>query len=403
MEDPESGNGPMTSPAVLTPSVRLQGALQTLMERLSVHMDLTEPRERAFPSAHQHTLSMLIESLAQEGQVGPDLDRRFLEQAAISEAAGLGPLDRLLNNRAVREVVVDNPSRILADLGGGLSPVSSFFSSTQAVQVVLRRLCARAGQELSEAPIQQFQLPDGSQLQVFLPPFSPSGPLFSIRCPTRSATSADGLVTEGVLSIDMLALLRAAVQRQLNLLIVGPTGAGVTTLLGAVASLAGDHERIVTLQDAPSLAIQHPHVLPLSISSMPGTSLTDVLRHAARLRADRMVIDDLRGEDALAALTGAASMRGVFVGMHAPSPSAALEQLELFAQVSLGGARASLAPLLAHAFQMLVHVSIDPSGARRVQSIAEIRGAREQTLDVAVLYRYDGGFKATDQRATFLG
>ncbi|MGD8863718.1 MAG: FHA domain-containing protein, partial [Myxococcales bacterium] len=145
LEDPESGAGPATSPAVLAPSVRLQGALHTLMERLGARMDVTRTSEHAFPSEHQRTLESLIDGLADDGIIGPELDRRFLTEAAISEAVGLGPLDRLLNNRSVREVVVDGPSRILADLGGGLSPVSSFFSSSAAVRVVAARLVARAG------------------------------------------------------------------------------------------------------------------------------------------------------------------------------------------------------------------------------------------------------------------
>jgi pilus assembly protein CpaF len=402
VQDPDSG-GPATSPAVLAPSVRLQGALQTLMERLATRIDLADSRERAFPSEQVATLEALIDELASAGVIGPDLDRRFLTQAAISEAVGLGPLDRLLTNRSVREVVVDGPSRILADLGGGLSPVSSFFSSAQAVQSALRRLCARGGKPLGTSSIEEVLLPDGSHVQVLMPPLSPGGPLISIRCPPRNATSADALITEGVLSIDMLALLRAAMQRRLNALVVGPVATGVSTLLGAIASLCQDHERIVTLEDAPSLSIQHPHVLPLHLAGAGGKSLDEVLRHAARLRADRLVIDDLQGKDALGALLGAAAMRGVLVGMHAPSPAAALEQLEMFAQVALGGARASLATLIAQAFQLLVHVSTDSGGARRVLSIAEIRGAHESTLDLSTLFRYDGGFKPTEQRAGFLG
>jgi pilus assembly protein CpaF len=400
VQDPDSG--PATSPAVLAPSVRLQGALQTLMERLAGRMDLAESHERAFPSEQQATLEALIDDLARDGVIGPDLDRRFLTQAAISEAVGLGPLDRLLTNRSVREVVVDGPSRILADLGGGLSPVSSFFSSSQAVHTVLRRLCARAGKKLTGAAVEEVQLPDGSQVQVLMPPLSPSGPLISIRCPLRTATSPDGLITEGVLSIDMLNLLRTAMQRRLNTLVVGPMTAGVSTLLAAIAALCQDHERIVTLQEAPSLAIHHPHVLPLSLAGSHGKSLDEVLRYAARLRADRLVIDDLRGKDALSALLGASAMRGVLVGMHAPSPAAALEQLEMFAQVALGGSRASLATLIAQAFQLLVHVSLDPNGARRVLSIAEVRGSHDGVLELTTLYRYDGGFKSTEQRAGFL-
>jgi pilus assembly protein CpaF len=185
-------------------------------------------------------------------------------------------------------------------------------------------------------------------------------------------------------------------------LVVGSVASGVSTLVSALASLCQDHERIVTLQEAPSLAIRHPHVLALSLAGEGAPGMAEVLRHAARLRADRLVIDDMRGTDALAVLGCAVATRGVLVGMHAPSPAAALEQLELFAQVALGGARSSLAGLIAQAFSLIVHAGIDGGGARRVLSISEVRGARDQTLDLAVLHRYDGGFRATDQRATFL-
>lgn len=402
VQDPDSGQGPATSPAVLAPSVRLQGALQTLMERLAARMDVSEPHERAFPSEQQRVLEALIDELASEGVTGPDLDRRFLQQAAISEAAGLGPLDRLLNNRSVREVVVDGPSRILADVGGGLSPVSSFFSSSRAVQDVLQRLFARAGKSPGGGPVSEVQLPDGTQVQVLQPPLSPAGPLITIRCPLRTTVSADGLVTEGALSIDMLSLLRSAVRARLNVLVAGSVGTGVSTMLSALASLCQDHERIVTLQDAPTLAIAHPHVLGLRLGGEGVPPLAEVLRHAGRLRADRLVLDDLRGPDALAVLTHAAGSRGLLVGMHAPTPAAALEQLELFAQVALGGAKSSLAGLLAQAFSLLVHVGSDAGGTRRVLSIAELRGARDQTLEVTVLHRYDGGFKSTEHKPSFV-
>jgi Flp pilus assembly CpaF family ATPase len=114
------------------------------------------------------------------------------------------------------------------------------------------------------------------------------------------------------------------------------------------------------------------------------------------------VIDDVRARDALGVLLGAAAMPGVLMGMHAPSPSLALEQLELFAQVELGGGHGSLARLLSRAASLLVHVAPDNDGTRRVQSIAELCGARDETLEITTLYRYDGGFKAGEHKATFL-
>lgn len=402
LQNPEQIGGPATSPAVLSPSVRLQGALGTLMERLAGRMDTTAPLERAFPSEHQRTLDGLMEELASSGMIGPDLDRRFLTQAAISEAVGLGPLDRLLSNRAVREVVVDGPARILADLGGGLNAVSSFFSSNAAVIVAGRRLLARAGKDLTNESVQTAQLPDGLQVQILLPPLSPQGALLSVRCPPRAPQQADGLVTEGMMSLDMLALLRSAMQKRLNFLIAGPMATGVSTLLGALGSLCPDHERLLALQDGPSLPIDHLHVLPLHRSALPGESFAELLRIGTRLRPDRILIDDVRAEDALPLLMGAAAARGMLVGMHAPSAIAALEQIEILAQITLGGARSSLAALLAQAFQVLVHVSMDADGARRIVAIHEIRGARENTVEVSPLYSYDQGFKASDNRASFI-
>jgi pilus assembly protein CpaF len=346
-------------------------------------MDTTAPVERAFPSEHQPTLDSLMDELGSDGVIGPDLDRRFLTQAAVSEAVGLGPLDRLLSNRAVREVVVDGPSRILADLGGGLNAVSSFFSSNAAVIVAGRRLLARAGKDLTGDAVQRAQLPDGVQVQILMPPLSPLGPLLSVRCPPRAPQQADGLVTEGMLSLDMLALLRSAMQKKLNVLVAGPMATGVSTLLGALGSLCPDHERLLAIQDGPSLSIDHPHVLPLHRGGSD-ESFAELLRIGSRLRPDRVLVDDARGEDALALLMGAAATRGMLVGMHAPSAIAALEQIEMLAQTSLGGSRSSLAGLL-----------------RRVLGIDEIRGARESTLEVRPLYRYDHGFKASEHKPSF--
>jgi pilus assembly protein CpaF len=268
------------------------------------------------------------------------------------------------------------------------------------VLVVGRRLLARAATALTDAPVQTALLPDGMQVQILMPPLSPGGPLLSVRCPGKSPIVADGLVTEGMLSLDMLALLRSAVQRRLNVLVAGPLASGVSTLIAALGSMCPDHERLVTLLDGPALTIEHPHVLPLQRSAS-AESLADILRHAARLRPDRILIDDVHGLDALPLLVFASASRGLVAGMHAPSSEAALQQLEMFAQVGLAGS-ATLGPLLSQAFSLLVHVGTDIEGGRRVMGISEVRAARGQTLELLPLYRYDQGFKPSEHRAGFL-
>jgi pilus assembly protein CpaF len=400
-----SSAGGLTSPAVLAPSIRLQGGLATLMERLATHMNVARGEESAFPSEQAQTLERLIDELANDGTIGPDLDRRFLREAAMSEAVGLGPLDRLLSNRSVREIVVDGPNRVLADLGGGLTSVSSFFSDDSAVLVVARRLLHRAKRKLDPTePVHEAQLPGGGLLQVLLPPLSPKGPLISVRCPPRAQSAPDSLVTDGVLSSDMLALLRTSMQQRKNILVLGPLGTGVSTLLAMITTLAPDHDRVVTIENAPSASLLNSQTLPLSRNALPEAGLDEFLRQASQLRYDRLVIDDLRAEDALPALSTAAATSGVLLGMHAPSPQIALTLLELFGQATLRSAGQGIKPLVAAALQLLVHLAPDGTGTRRVLSISELHQPQPHELELRPLFRYDGkAFLATEQRASFLG
>jgi pilus assembly protein CpaF len=398
---PASGAG-LTSPAVLAPSIRLQGALAMLMERLASHMNVARSEESAFPSEQQQTLERLIDELADEGTIGPDLDRRFLRESAMSEAVGLGPLDRLLANRSVREIVVDAPTRVLADLGGGLTSVSSFFSDDSAVLVAARRLLHRAGQTLdADQTVHEAQLPGGGRVQLLLPPLSPKGPLIAVRCPVRAQSAPDSLVTDGVLSSDMLALLRSYVQQRKNILVLGPHGTGVSTLITMLTLLGPDHERVVSIEDTPSASLLNTQTLPLSRKARPEAGLPEFLRQASQLRYDRLVIDDVRPDDVLTVLSTAAASNGVLLGMHAPNPEIALTLLELYAGAALRSESRGLKPLMAAGLQVLVHLAPDSSGARRVLGISELQQPTPDSLELRTQFRYDGkAFTAGPQRAS---
>jgi pilus assembly protein CpaF len=380
---------------VLTPSVRLQGALRSLMERMAQHVDVYAPVESAFSTHNGTVLEGLIDELAQDGEVSADIDRVFLRDAAISEAFGLGPLDRLLANSSVREIVLDGPQRISVDMGGGLSTVSAFFSSKQALLCAAQRLLARGGQAVvAELAVQECVLPNGSYVQVLMPPLAVRGPLVSIRCAPRMPLNIESLVTQGMLSNDMSMLLRSAIRNHRNVVVLGAAGVGVTTALGVLASLALDHERVVTVEDVPALTLDHPNAL--SIRRGVQQSLDEVLRRVARLRYDLIALDDVRGDVTRDALLLAAERTGVLIGFHAQSIEAALKQLELFSRLP------QAAGLIAQAIHVLVQVELDRDGVRRVVSIAEVVGARDEALTVRELYRFDGSFRATEHRASFL-
>ncbi|HTU62879.1 MAG TPA: ATPase, T2SS/T4P/T4SS family [Polyangiales bacterium] len=382
----------LTSPAVLAPNVRLQTALSMLLERLAPHLDIQRHEESAFPSEHQALLDALIDQLADEGMLADDIDPVALREATINEAVGLGPLERLLNNRQVREIVVDGPTCVHADLGGGLTRTSSFFSDDGAVRVIAGRLLYRAGQKLDATkPVHEAQLPGGGTLQLLLPPLSPRGPLMTVRCATRAQRNPESYVTDGALSMDMLALLRGCMQQRRNVLVLGTVGSGVSEWLMLLARLAPEHERIVTIEDAPNASLLNPQVVPLCRRALPGASLHELVHRATALRPDRLILDDLRLSEADSALAAAAASGGVSIGLHAPSPQVALSLLAHSAGQALGGNAGLATVLLGSALSLFIHVGSDPSGTRRLLSIQELQRNTAGLPELRPLFRFEGG------------
>jgi pilus assembly protein CpaF len=382
----------LTSPAVLAPNVRLQSALSLLLERLAPHLDIQRHEESAFPSEQQSLLDVLIDQLADEGTLAEDIDPMALREAAINEAVGLGPLERLLGNRQVREIVVDGPTCVHADLGGGLTRTSSFFSDDGAVRVVAGRLLHRAGLRLDPArPVHEAQLPGGGSLQLLLPPLSPRGPLLTIRCATRAQRSPDSYVGDGALSTDMLALLRGCLQQRRNVLVLGTVGSGVSEWLMLLARLAPEHERIVAIEEAPNASLLNPQVVPLCRRALPNAGLQELVQRAIALRPDRLILDDLRLSEADIALAAAASSGGVSIGLHAPSPQVALSLLAHSAGHALGGNAALATVLVSSALSLFIHVGSDPSGTRRLLSIQELQRNAAGLPELRPLFRFEGG------------
>jgi pilus assembly protein CpaF len=387
----------LTSPAVLAPNVRLQTALSMLLERLAPHLDIQRHEESAFPTEQQALLDALIDQLADEGMLADDIDPLALREAAINEAVGLGPLERLLNNRQVREIVVDGPTCVHADLGGGLTRTSSSFSDDGAVRVIAGRLLYRAGQKLDPSkPVHEAQLPGGGTLQLLLPPLSPRGPLLTVRCATRAQRNPESYVSDGALSMDMLALLRGCMQQRRNVLVLGTVGSGVSEWLMLLARLAPEHERIVAIEDAPNASLLNPQVLPLCRRALPNTGLHELVQRATALRPDRLILDDLRLSEADSALAAAAASGGVSIGLHAPNPQVALSLLAHSAGHALGGNAALATVLVSSALSLFIHVGSDPSGTRRLLSIQELQRNSNGLPELRPLFRFEaGGFVAS--------
>lgn len=316
----------------------------------------------------------------------------FVEPAAADPQA-LGPLASLLEEPGVLEILVDTRG-ILVDRGTGVVAAPVRFGSPALALRAARQLFAQAGRTLGESLVAEATLADDTHVTVVLPPVAVGGPLIEIRRMGRPAMTGEALVAQGMLSGDMLATLRAAVAVRRNIVVVGPDDAGVPLLLAALVQPLAD-ERIVAVEAAPELVLGSAKASRLTAS---GIAFATLVERAGRLRADRLVIDGIRGAEAREALVVLSSRGGgSLVGVRAVGHSAVLEHLEALA--SLGGGRDGVASLIGSSVHVVVRVARGSDGTRRVESIAEL--GTEGLVELFELG--EGGFASTGFRGSFLG
>lgn len=316
-----------------------------------------------------------------------------LVDVAAPDPQALGPLAALLEEPGVIEIVVEGSRGVLVDRGSGLvSAPGRFASPTHAVRAVAQ-LFAQAGIALTSAAMQEAALPDGSHVSVVLPPVAVGGPLVEIRRVGRPAAAGETLVAQGMLNNDMLATLRSAVAVRRNIVIVGPDDAGVPLLVSALVQGAGD-ERIVTIESTPELTLGSAKVARFAAGSAP---FGELIARASRLRADRVVIDGVRGPEAREALIALASRGGATIlGVRAVSHSAVLEHLEALA--SLGGGKDGVAALIGASVHVVVRMARGADGTRRVESISEL--GTEGLVELFELG--ENGFASSGYRPSFM-
>jgi pilus assembly protein CpaF len=316
-----------------------------------------------------------------------------LVEVAAPDPAALGPLASLLEEPGVLEIVVEGARGLLVDRGTGLVPAPGRFASPTAAVRAVAQLFAQAGVALTGAAIQEACLADGSHVSVVLPPVAVGGPLVEIRRVGRPSVAGETLVAQGLLSNDMLATLRAAMAVRRNIVVVGPDDAGVSTLLSALVGAAGD-ERVIAIESSPELTLGGGKLARFTAGA---SSFGGLIAHASRLRADRVVIDGVRGAEAREALVALASRGGAtLLGVRAVSHSAVLEHLEALA--SLGGGKDGVAALIGASVHVVVRMSRGADGTRRVESIAEL--GTEGLVELFELG--ENGFASSGYRPSFM-
>lgn len=301
--------------------------------------------------------------------------------------AALEPLNSLLEDPNVSEILVNGPSEVYFERRGRLERSGARFPSGAALDAALKNIAQYVGRPLDEEqPILEGHLPDGSRLEAVIPPVSPAGPMVAIRRFPKARLTMEGLVTRGTLDAEIAGLLGRCVAAHRNVLVAGGTGSGKTSLLTALSSCIDPRERIVLIEDARELTLEAPHVVrlltrPSDSRGRGGITMRDLLRATLRLRPDRIVLGEVRGGEAVdlvQAMTSGHS--GCLSTIHASRPADALRRLE--AMSLLAGTELPLPALraqIASAIDVIVQIERKPNGARLVTRVSEVMGASPES------------------------
>jgi pilus assembly protein CpaF len=333
---------------------------------------------RSPEQALEESARMLVDEHA---AVLPRELRHAVVERIVRDSVGLGPLEALLADPAVEEVMVNRHDRVFVERRGLLEPTDVVFESEEELRNAIERILAPLGRRVDElSPMVDARLADGSRVNVVIPPLAIDGPTLSIRRFGASRPDPDELVELGTMTAEQQRRLEVAVAGRRSVLVSGGTGSGKTTLLNALSSFIGGEERVVTIEDAAELRLQQSHVVrlesrPAGVEGRGEVSIRDLLRNALRMRPDRIVIGEVRGIEALDLLTALNTGHdGALSTVHANSPRDALARLETLALMAgVGLPHEAISEQVRRGIDLVVHLQREADGARRVTEIAEVR------------------------------
>jgi len=378
----------------------------------NVNMDPEELRERV--------LSDLREQLEQETGVSRD-DRQRIALEVADDILGHGPLDRLLADDSVTEIMVNGPHDIWIERGGRLYQSDVRFNDESHLTRMINKMVAQVGRRIDESsPMVDARLPDGSRLNAIIPPLSLSGPLITIRKFSRRRLTLEDMINLGTLNSESVEFLQRSVRAGLNMLISGGTGSGKTTLLNALSTAIPDDERIVTIEDAAELRLNQTHVLrlesrPKDLAGENEISIRDLVRNSLRMRPDRIVVGEVRGPEALDMLQAMNTGHdGSLSTIHCNGPRDALARIETMVLMSgFDLPVRAIREQVASALDGIVHLERLEDGSRRVTSITEVQRMESDVVTLQELFKFQidqvtqdgtiiGGLRATGLRPTFV-
>ena len=324
-------------------------------------------------------------------------DRERLVEEVRHELFGLGPLEPLLADPTISDILVNSPQNIYIERRGKLERTDVTFKDDEHLMRVIERIVSSVGRRIDESsPMVDARLADGSRVNAIIPPLSLDGPVLSIRRFGAEPLRVSKLIEIGAITKDMADMFEMCVKARLNVLISGGTGAGKTTLLNALSAYIPEEQRIVTIEDSAELQLQQPHVVrletrPPNIEGRGEVSQRDLVKNALRMRPDRIVIGEVRGGEAIDMLQAMNTGHdGSLTTVHANTPRDALARLETMIQMTgMKLSERAMRQQIASALDLVIQAARLSDGTRRVVSISEITGMEGDTITMQEIFQFE--------------
>ena len=391
-----------------------------LHKRLLDNLNLAALEHASETSLKSEIAAITAEALEEMSVVLNKEDRSALHQELYDEVMGLGPLEPLLKDDTVNDILVNGPHRIFVERGGKLTLTDITFKDERHLLRIIDKIVSAVGRRVDESnPYVDARLADGSRFNAMVPPVAVDGSLVSIRKFKKDKLGISDLVKFGAFTEEMAAYLQAAVATRLNIIVSGGTGSGKTTTLNALSSFIDNSERVLTIEDTAELQLQQVHVgrmesRPANVEGKGAVTQRDCLRNALRMRPDRIIVGETRGEEVIDMLQAMNTGHdGSMTTIHANSARDGISRLEnMVAMAGIEMPIKAVRAQIASAVNLIVQASRLQDGSRRMTSITEITGMEGDVISMQEIFRYErlglapdgriiGRFNATGVRSHF--
>lgn len=378
-----------------------------LIEELGPDLNATDIEDAELEARLRSKLNELLD---RETTPLSQNDKREIVDDVVDNIIGYGPIQMLLLDPSVTEIMVNNPSEIYIERDGRIHATNRRFIDEAHLMRIIDKIVGRVGRRVDESsPMVDARLPDGSRVNAIIAPLAINGPILTIRKFSAEPFTVSDLIGFGTLDARLAEFLEAAVRGRLNILISGGTGTGKTTLLNVVSQYVPDDERVVTIEDAAELRLRQQHVLrlesrPPNIEGSGQVTIRDLLRNSLRMRPDRIIVGEVRGGEALDMLQAMnTGHEGSLSTIHANSPRDALSRLETM--VLMAGFDLPVRAIreqAAAALDVIVQIARLRDGSRRVVKVSEVQGLEGDTMVLEDIFYYDYSM-GVDDVGRFLG